>query len=153
MARRIELSQDQFATVDDADFVRLSRFKWYAQWNPATRSFYAQRKAWVGDKRINERMHRQILGLKHGDGRQVDHANHDTLDNRRGNLEIVTCRKNHENRRDQSKHGVGIRKYRNRFQLRIRVGGGRFIKTFDTVEEAAAAREKILRRLDRECAC
>ncbi|GAH21431.1 unnamed protein product, partial [marine sediment metagenome] len=43
-----------------------------------------------GGKNIQIPMHRQILGLKPGDGKIVDHINRNPLDNRRVNLRIVS---------------------------------------------------------------
>ena len=44
-------------------------------------------------------MAREILSLKYGDKRQVDHISHDTLNNCRSNLRICTHHENHQNRR------------------------------------------------------
>lgn len=39
-------------------------------------------------------MHRLIMGCTHGDGLIVDHINGNTLDNRRGNLRVVSAAQN-----------------------------------------------------------
>ncbi len=80
--------------------------------------------------------------------RQVDHKNHDTLDNRRANLRVVTHRGNAENRRDQSQAGVGVARTRGgRFQAHARSNGAlHYIGTFDSAEEARKARKTFLRK-------
>jgi len=39
----IPLTQNQFAKVDDDDYDRLNQYKWFAQWNEPTQSYYACR--------------------------------------------------------------------------------------------------------------
>lgn len=43
-------------------------------------------------------MHRHLMGLKKGDGLEVDHVNGDGLDNRRSNLRVCTHAENVQNR-------------------------------------------------------
>jgi hypothetical protein len=43
---------------------------------------------------IDVAVHRHIMGLKAGDGKQVDHINRDKLDNRRCNLRVVKPQQN-----------------------------------------------------------
>ncbi len=55
-------------------------------------------------------MHREILGLpRKSDGRQGDHINRDGLDNRRGNLRILTSA---QNRQNQIGRPYGTSRYR-----------------------------------------
>jgi hypothetical protein len=58
----IPLSNGHSAIVDDADFVWLSKWRWYAFWNRYTRTFYAYRpiKLSNGQQR-SLLMHRAIL--------------------------------------------------------------------------------------------
>lgn len=89
------------------------------------------------------------MGLCPGDGKQVDHINRDTLNNRRCNLRVVTQRGNMGNMKNQSQYGVGVKKKGNRYQARTWLAGGKFkyIGTFDTSEEARKAREDFLHEL------
>ena len=99
--KKIPLTQGQFALVDDSDYEWLMQWKWQAHWNPHTRSFYAN-MGWRETTDAPQKtiiMHRFILGLQIGDKRQGDHKNHNTLDNRRFNLRIVTTQGNSWNRK------------------------------------------------------
>jgi len=153
--KKIELTRGQFALVADEHYEDLLRrhawekikkpTKWCAGWNSCTKSFYAIRKVGPRGQQTTEWMHRRILGLQHGDKRDGDHVNHDTLDNQPTNLRIVTHRQNHENRQDQSKYGVGVT-YRTRRKSRpfeayaYFDGKQRHIGYFATAEEAQIAR-------------
>jgi len=95
----IPLTQGQYALVDDEDYEDISQFKWYAVWGPHPRSFYATRNVRLANgKWRQELMHRRILGLERGDKRQCDHIYHNTLDNRRDMIRIVTRGQNQQNR-------------------------------------------------------
>jgi len=98
MSKKIWLTQGQFALVDDVDYEELNQYLWFADYNLHTDSYYARRnKQLLKDKRIAIRMHREILGLGLGDNRQGDHINHNTLNNCRSNLRVVTHRQNLSN--------------------------------------------------------
>lgn len=156
--REIQLTQGQVTLVDEQDFCWLSQHKWCAQWSPRTKSFYAQRGVYPGGKKIL--LHREIMGLKKGDPREVHHVNGDTLDNRRSNLKIVTVtehKNEHRNdpRRDVSKYGIGIyRRSSGRFLAQVSIDGKRYnIGTHDTPQEAQAAREEFLSKREKETVC
>lgn len=88
------------ALVDDEDYEQLSRFTWHAigRGRPGKQYVYAARTEHIGVRKWPVLMHRQILGLEKGDLRTGDHINHNTLDNRRGNLRIATKAENLQNR-------------------------------------------------------
>ena len=136
--KRIPLTQGQYALVDDQDFEELSQFKWYAQWAPCTRSFYAARNVRLPNgKDIGVYMHRHILGLERGDKRQADHTNHNTLDNRHSNIRIVTPSQNRQNNRGK---GYSWRKATKKYRAYITVNGvQKHLGCFDTPEEARDA--------------
>lgn len=65
------------AVIDDQDAEFLNRWRW-----SLNGSGYA-----FGSPGL---MHRVVLGLEKGDGREVDHCNRDKLDNRVANLRLTT---------------------------------------------------------------
>jgi hypothetical protein len=98
--KQLNLTQGQFALVDDNSFDWLNQWKWYAGWNKCTQSFYAQRGIRRNGKTLIIRMARVIMGLQPSNKYEVDHRNHNTLDNQRHNLRAVTHRGNQCNRRN-----------------------------------------------------
>jgi hypothetical protein len=77
--------------VDDEDFERLSRYRWHR-----TSTGYARRGTTVGGSKNGRHvcfyMHREVAGA--APGQDVDHINHQTLDNRRRNLRPCLHREN-----------------------------------------------------------
>lgn len=95
--RRRDGTVKAFAMVDAEDFARLGGVSWYEK------SGYVRRNKPAPDgprkQTTTVQLHREVLGLEHGDPLKVDHVNHDTLDNRRRNLRTCTHAQNHQNRR------------------------------------------------------
>ena len=130
---------DVFALVSNVDYKKLSKYMWFALWDDETKSFYAlRRKKLKSGKIITILMHRQILGLLKGDERQADHINHDTTDNRRPNLRIVTTQQNAFNRRNVKGYYLCKRTQKYIAQIKIK-GTSTHIGIFDTAKEAQAA--------------
>ena len=118
----IPLTQGKFTIVDDEDFEWLNKHKWCAYWNNYTKSFYAARHSKrVNGKQYTVYMAREILGLNRGDKRQADHIDHNTLDNRRLNLRIVTAQQNGWNRKNAK--GYSWNNDSRKFQAEIMVNG------------------------------
>lgn len=92
----ISLTQNQFTIIDFEDeWVR--QYNWFSKFNVCTKSFYAMRSIRIDNKQtVTVSLHREIL--KPDFMFQVDHINHDTLDNRRSNLRFVTASQNQMNR-------------------------------------------------------
>ena len=86
--KRIKLTQGKFAIVDDADYEWLNQWKWQAT---------KPRKVWYAVRWKSIRMHREIMGLKKGDGLSTDHRSGNGLDNRQENLRVCTCSENLQN--------------------------------------------------------
>ena len=108
--QKIPLTQNQYAIIDAKDYQWINQWKWSATWNSHTNSYYAKRNSSRRSpgKRHTIAMHREILGLKHGNKLQVDHIDHNTLDNRRKNLRTVTNRGNQNNRRNKRSSFPGV---------------------------------------------
>jgi hypothetical protein len=128
--------------VDAADFERISQFNWCAQWNKNTDSFYAIRQS-PRPERGKLRMHRVILCCKKHE--QVDHRNHNTLDNRRENLRKCTYCQNASNRKIHKYNtsgfkGVSWYKRDAKWHARITVNGkSKSLGYFVSSKEAARA--------------
>lgn len=138
MAIRIEvpLTRGAVALVDECDFERVTAHRWYL-----TSSGYAARSIWnCGDRRI-EYMHRAIMEAP--PGIEVDHINHDRVDNRRSNLRCVdhsTNAKNVSSHRDGTSHYrcVSFDKKRGLWVVFARIDGKqRYFGSFEHEEDAA----------------
>lgn len=91
--KRIPVSPNRYAFVDDSDYVRVMEHRW------CFNQGYAQTNLCDGEGfHTTVKMERYIMGLPPIDGLVVDHKNHDKLDNRRDNLRWVTPSINSHNR-------------------------------------------------------
>jgi hypothetical protein len=162
--REIPLTKGQFASVDACDYDSLSQYKWYAQWNPNTRSFYAARELprSEGKRQGVVYMHRQVLGLSKEDARHGDHVLHSTLDNRRfvdgkENLRIATRLQNRHNskaRKDSVSGIKGVTPFGDKWKAELTVSGKwHYLGLHDTKESAAEAIRELADSLCGEFAC
>ena len=92
MVKEITLTQGKVTVVDDEDYGWLSKWKWCAV--NGHNGFHAESR--VGGKHVY--IHRLIMDAQ--PGQQVDHRDHDGLNNTRCNLRLCT---NAENARNQRK--------------------------------------------------
>jgi hypothetical protein len=94
--KQIQLTQGKVALVDDKDFDYLNQWKWQAQWSVCIKGFYATTNIRRPDgTRTKQSMHRLLLG--NPPGLDIDHIDHDTLNNTSANLRVVTRRMNASN--------------------------------------------------------
>lgn len=149
--RRIELTQGMSAKVDAEDYERLSRYKWRVCRKNGRTTVYAERTIRKRDGRYSRMlMHRQIMGDV-GEGKVIDHANGDGLDNRRGNLRAATAAENSWNRRGgdgrSGYKGVSLSREKKKWRAAIFVNGRRHhLGYFADVQEAARAYDAAARR-------
>jgi len=144
--KKIPLTLDKFALVDDKDFKWLNQWKWRTHKNGYC--YYVVASDVAGLKNVF--MHRLILGLKKGDGMEVDHINGDALDNRRSNLRACTHAQNICNQALRKDNKTGYRgTYRTtnskikKWWAGIRLDSKSiYLGSFATVEEAARAYDK-----------
>lgn len=147
----IQLTKGYCALVDGEDFTSLSRFRWHAL--ETRHHVYASRseRTPAGKRRVY--MHRQILGAPQGT--VVDHANRDTLDNRRVNLRICTRAENAMNSVISAPRASEFRGVRRNGGARRRpwqagiVVAGQYVHIgcYATELEAARAYDDVVRRL------
>ncbi|MFA5382234.1 MAG: AP2 domain-containing protein [Candidatus Micrarchaeia archaeon] len=148
--KTIPLTQNKFALVDDADYAELSKHKWHVR--KIRNKFYAVRAIWNPKGVISFSMHREILGLKKGDRKLVDHRDDNGLNNQRSNIRTCSVSQNAMNKLSNagssSKYkGVCWDKWSKKWRASIMIAGkGVFLGNFKTELEAAktyddAARE------------
>ena len=94
----IQLTQGQFAMVDDEDFEELNKYKWFANWH--YNSFRAVRGVKINGKKKSLQMHRVVMNAQDGD--TIDHIDRVTLNNQKSNLRFCTSSQNQHNRKINS---------------------------------------------------
>lgn len=137
--REIPLTQSKVTLVDDEDYLKLTKFKWYTFKN-RNRGYYAVRTS----PKINGQhrliyMHREIMLVSSPD--QIDHINGNGLDNRRENLRVATPRQNAQNLhilRSSLLPGVSWHKPSQRWKAQIKIDGHNYhLGLFDDEESAS----------------
>lgn len=137
--------------IDMIDFSVVDSYpgSWVAKWNPTASTFYARRNSSYGHK--GAYLHRVILGVEDR-SIQIDHSNHNGLNNCRRNLVVSNVKLNGFNRRGAQKNSKsGIRNvYWNEREKKFMVwfvhNGKRFyFGYFEKAEDAevVAERERI----------
>lgn len=140
--KEIKLTQGKVALVDDEDFEFLNQWKWCFHIGYATRNAVLK----DGGKRKTIRIHRVVLNCP--DDLQVDHINHDTLDNRKENLRLCTVKQNSGNQRGHSKSSSGYRgvswivQHEKWAAQLVENHNHHFLGYYDDKEEAARAFDK-----------
>jgi len=148
--KTINLTQGQKTIVDDNDFEDLNRYKWYARWSRCTKSFYVLRNMRNGKERKTVIMSRVIMNAP--PAKQVDHINHNTLDNRKSNLRLATRHQNQFNTKSQTGlsvyKGVYFHKQTHKWLSQIyKDGVNHYLGLFKNERDAALAYDKAARRL------
>ncbi len=146
--KEISLTQGATAIVDDDDYERLSKHRWCV--TKGNGGLYAARRD--GKKIVF--MHNVILGVTPTPGYTVDHANRNTLDNRRSNLRFCTTSQNKANsgprgswKKYSDFRGVTFDKRRGLWAAQIRINGkqcniGRFPEEIEAARAYDAAAKK-----------
>ena len=132
--------------IEDYDKVSKYHYKWFLVWDNRSKSFFVRATKYLNDKskKPNEAvfLHRYILDIEDSEI-EVDHINHDTLNNRRYNLRVskrIENSKNRETRNSNNKSGyrnVCWLKDYNKWCVQIMVDGKNTrLGFFDDVDEA-----------------
>jgi len=137
--RHIPLGHGLFATVDAADYKWLSKYKWSAV--NMYDHIYAIRH---GDRHRTVYMHREVAHARKGS--VVDHADHNTLNNRQCNVRVCTQAQNSANAgpRGGISGYVGVHKNGKKWVAVITCRGKcYYLGRFDSPIEAAKARDRM----------
>lgn len=145
----IPLTNGGSVLVDEEDICRVSEYRWHRR-DRKNGISYAYAMMHLEGKRKTVSMHRFLYGLSRDDRVQVDHRNHDGLDNRRSvNLRLASPAQNTANSRKltatTSRYiGVYWKERERKWIAQIRVGSRSaaklfFLGRFDTESEAAFA--------------
>lgn len=143
-----------WATVDLADLSSVVHRRWYRRITAAEGCVYAvskrtRRELAEGHPAVYH-LHRVIMGLPDRDPREVDHRNGNGLDNRRGNMRVVTHAQNQQNRRSfgaTSKYrGVSYDKRAGKWRAHVMVEGkvrqGEFVTEIEAHHAVVAWRKE-----------
>ena len=145
----VPLTQNKFAIIDLEDIERIEKYDWHTAGNKkrprACRTYH------FNGKSVKFCMARFIMNLKDKE-LQVDHINHNTLDNRKDNLRICTRAENSRNRKkpcNSSHKYKGIRKSENnkKYIAKIKIDNKqKYLGTFDSELDAAKAYDKAAKK-------
>jgi len=130
--KKIPLTQGKFALVDAEDYEQMMKYNWYAWYKRGHIS--ARRES-------GKNLAREIMGVPRG--AEVMHKNHDGLDCRKSNLQIVSHSEASQHKRlrenKTSKYkGVSWEKQRQKWEAKIyKDGKGYHLGRFDDEEDAA----------------
>lgn len=151
------LTQGQVAIINNADIELISSYKWRAAFNPVVRQYFAV--SWIKHNKKMKTVYMHRLIMKNPIGMQIDHINHNDLDNRRTNLRICTASDNKCNsllRKDSTSGFKGVVWYKNnkKWGARIKKDGILIhLGLFDDKETAAIAYNDAAKSIHGEFAC
>jgi hypothetical protein len=159
MMKRIELTHNQVAFVDESDYAALIAFSWHARYNKKNDCYYAARRIRIGKSRTSVHLHRQIMGLASGDLRFIEFLDKNTLNCCRSNLRISSQTRIQLNSKDKCRkqnvcRGVS-RTPEGTYHTQIKFHGKSvYLGTYKTVAEASRVRTaykaKLLKLLENE---
>lgn len=137
MPKQIKLTSTIFAWVDDEDFDRVSRYKWTLD----TNGYVVRKETLPGKVKRKVLLHRFIMNAPHGF--DVDHEDHDPLNNLKSNLRICTRSQNSMNRgpkpgSSSQYKGVSFHKRDKAWRACLTVSGQRIDLGYHYTEQEAA---------------
>lgn len=141
--KEVQLTRGLKAVVDDEDFEKVTKYKWWA--HKGRHCWYARRSYKLAGKKKKQYLHRFLLSVTSGS--VVDHIDGNGLNNIRRNIRVCTTQQNARNRHRSLSgtpfRGVSYRKDRGTWQAYITLDYKKVsLGTFAKVEDAIRIREE-----------
>lgn len=141
--------EDLWATIDLDDLSKIVDFPytWFAKYNHTNNEYYAVASVYHPELKQSRPifMHQFLMNAN---GKDVDHENNDTLDNRKSNMRVVEESDNSKNRKGRNKNNKSG--YRNvslikgKWVVQMQVNGkNKRLGSFDDVHEAGKFAEEM----------
>lgn len=137
---KIVLIKDKTVLIDADDIDRVTQYKW--QYNPSNGAIERRHHiSGSGKTRVRESWNLARFIMNAPKDMQVDHKNHNRLDNRKCNLRLATPSQNIANARRVNKNGYrGIAKHKSGYTAQGSKNGEHFyLGLYKTATEAAQA--------------
>ena len=132
--KQIILAKGYVALIDDEDYELVSKYKWYFHNNGYARTSHGKTY-----------MHRLIMNVN-DKSIEIDHINHNKLDNRKENLRKCSHYENMKNKKmhkNNTSGVIGVSKDKNKWRSQIQVSGKTiFLGRFESIDEASIAYKK-----------
>lgn len=156
MTKSIEISGGRYlATIDDEDYERVSRIKWFAQ--EENHTVYARARVQQPDGRYkNIRLHELVMRLDFPDADAFDHIDGNGLNCTRGNLRPASKSQNaanrHFTRSNTGYKGVTWDKATGKYRAQVNRRGEHYERRFSDLMDAVQWRDEMAFELFREFA-
>jgi hypothetical protein len=135
-------------STSDLEKVKAFKYAWCSKWDPVMESHYVMGRYLEDGVRKLVMLHRFLFD--NPEGFVIDHINHDTLNNTRSNLRVVTFAENQMNRRGPRKDsksgilGVSWDKKSKKWRSQIQRNGVKMhLGFYDDIKEAESIVKKV----------
>ena len=127
---------NDYFKVDKEDYEKIKDYYWHSSHGYAVAPIMGRKNKFV-------RMHRLIMNCGEEEFMVVDHINHDTTDNRKENLRLVSDTQNNWNSLNTNNSGINYNNTQNKWNVYIHYKLQRInLGLFNTFEEALEIRNK-----------
>lgn len=138
--------------TEDLERVKESNLSWHLEWDKKVGKYYCKATKYIGiidgkPKYQTVRLHKFIVNFQ---GQHVDHLNHNTLDNRKGNLKEKTAQGNLVNREGANSNSttgyrnVSYSRAEQKYIVQLQVNGkNKKLGSFTDVHEAGKFAEEM----------
>lgn len=151
LKRRDGTEMETYVSLSDFEKLKGFKYSWCPAWRKGAKRYYAQATIYLGTidgkaKYTTVKLHDFLMDAKEGE--EVDHMNHNGLDNRRENLRITIKLYNSKNRKSKnSNNSSGYRNVswvNNKWIVQLQIEGkNTTLGKFDDVHEAGMFAEEM----------